>query len=69
MVNESDASLMFGENLSVVNSTFMNASKIQHSYHILNYHLIKEAQAKNIIKFVQMNGNVNTDNTEIYLLI
>ena len=36
MVNGSDSSFMFGDNLLVVNSTLMTASKLQHSYNILN---------------------------------
>ena len=66
MVNGSDSSFMFGDNLSVVNSTLMTASKLQHRYNILNYNFTKEAQAKVIIKFVHMSGNDNTAITAIY---
>ena len=38
----------------------MPASKLQHRSHILNYHCTREALAKGIIKFVNMNGNDNT---------
>ena len=59
MVNESDASFMFGDFFLVVNSTVITAVKIQHRYHIINYHCTRESQAKDIIKFVHMNGNDN----------
>ena len=59
MVNGSDASFMFGNNVLVVNSTMMPAVKLQRLSHILNYHRTREAQAKGIVKFVHMNGNEN----------
>ena len=66
MVNGTDASFVFGDNLLVVNSTVMTASKLQHRYNILNYQFTKESQVKGIIKFVIMRGNDNTVITEIY---
>ena len=60
MVNVSDASFVFGDNFSVFNSTVMPTGKIQRRSHILNYHCTREAQAKDIIKFVHMCGNENT---------
>ena len=50
---------MFGDIVLVVNSNVIPDSKIQRQCHILNYHCNREAQAKEIIKFVHMNGNEN----------
>ena len=63
MVNVSDASFMFGDNVLVVNSDFMPSGKLQRRSHILSYHCTMEAQAKIIINFLHMNGNEST--TEI----
>ena len=59
MVNGSDASFMFGDNFLVVNYIGMPSGKLQRRYHILDCHGTREAQAKGIIKFLQMNGNEN----------
>ena len=59
MDNGSDASFMFDDKFSVVNSTVMPARKIQRWSHIFNHHRTRESQAKGIIKFVNMNGNDN----------
>ena len=37
----------------------MPAGKLQHRYHILNYHRTREYWTKGIIKFVHINGNNN----------
>ena len=59
MVNGTYASFMFGYNFSVVNSTTMPDGKLQRRSRILNYHRTMEAKAKEMIKFVHMNGNEN----------
>ena len=41
MVNGSDASFMFGDNVLVVNSTVMPAGKLQLWSHILHYHFTR----------------------------
>ena len=59
MVNGSDASFMFGDNFFVVNLNVMPAGKLQCRFHILKYHRTREAQAKGVIKFLNINGNEN----------
>ena len=44
MVNGTDASFMFGDNFSVVNSTVMPAGKLQCNSHIFNCHRTRQAQ-------------------------
>ena len=39
----------------------MPAKKLQHCFHIFNYHRTLEAQAKIIIKFMHINGSDNPD--------
>ena len=62
VVNGSDASWMFGDNLSVVNSTVMPNGKLQKRSHLLNYHICREAQASGIINFAHIDGKDNPDN-------
>jgi hypothetical protein len=50
---------MFGDNLSVVNSSTIPSGKLQKRNHILNYHRCREAQASKIVNFVHMNGTDN----------
>ena len=52
-------SWMFGDNLSVVNSSTMPNGKLQRRNNILNYHRVREAQAAGIVNFVHMNGKDN----------
>ncbi len=52
-------SWMFGDNLSVVNSSTMPGGKLLKRHNILNYHRVREAQAVGIINFVHMNGKDN----------
>ena len=59
VVNGSDASWMFGDNLSVVNSTVMPNGKLQKRSHLLNYHICREAQASGIINFAHIDGKDN----------
>ena len=59
MVNGTDASFIFCDNLSVVNLTVMSSGKLQLRSHVINYHRTREAQAKGMIKFLHMNGNDN----------
>ena len=59
MVNGSNDSFMFGDNVMVINSTVVPASKIQHQSQILNDHRTREDQANGIIEFVHINGNDN----------
>ncbi len=50
---------MFGDNLSVVNSSTIPSGKLQKRNHILNYHRVREAQASKIVNFVHMDGKDN----------
>ena len=50
---------MFGDNLSVVNSSTIPSGKLQKRNNILNYHRVCEAQASGIISFVHMAGKDN----------
>ena len=59
VVNGSDASWLFGDNLSVVNSTVMPSGKLQKRSHLLNYHMCREAQAAGIINFAHIDGKDN----------
>ena len=59
VVNGSNASYMFGDNLSVVNSSVLPAGKLQKRAHILNFHRVREAQASGIVKFVHIDGKEN----------
>ena len=59
MVNVSDASFMFGDNVFVVNLTVVTAGKLQLQYQIINDHRTREDQAKSIIKFMHINVNDN----------
>ena len=59
VVNGSDASWMFGDNLSVVNSTVMPNGKLQKRSHLLNYHICRAAQASGIINFAHIDGKDN----------
>ena len=52
-------SWMFGDNLSVVNSSTIPSGKLQKRQNILNYHRVREAQAAGIINFVHMDGKDN----------
>jgi hypothetical protein len=52
-------SWMFGDNLSVVNSSTIPSGKLQKRNHILNYHRVREAQAAKVINFVHMDGKDN----------
>ena len=52
-------SWMFGDNLSVVNSSTIPGGKLLKRHNILNYHRVLEAQAAGIINFVHMNGKDN----------
>ena len=55
-MNGSDASWLFGDNLSVVNSTVMPSGKLQKRSHLLNYHMCREAQAAGTINFAHIDG-------------
>ena len=37
----------------------MPTGKLQRQYHILNYHCTRESQAKEMTKFMKINGNDN----------
>ena len=50
---------MFGDNLSVVNSSVLPSGKLQKRAHILNYHRVREAQAAGIVRFVHIDGKEN----------
>ena len=50
---------MFGDNLSVVNSSALPSGKLQKRAHILNYHRAREAQAAGIVRFVHIDGKEN----------
>ena len=50
---------MFGDNLSVVNSSVLPSGKLQKRAHILNYHRVREAQAAGIVQFVHIDGKEN----------
>ena len=50
---------MFGDNLSVVNSSTIPSGKLQKRNNILNYHRVREAQAAGIINFVHIDGKEN----------
>ena len=52
-------SYMFGDNLSVVNSSVLPSGKLQKRAHILNYHRLREAQAAGIVRFVHIDGKEN----------
>ena len=58
-VGDSSASYMFGDNLSVVNSSILPSGKLQKRAHILNYHRVREAQAAGIVRFVHIDGKEN----------
>ena len=58
-VGGSNASYMFGDNLSVVNSSVLPSGKLQKRAHILNYHRVREAQAAGIVRFVHIDGKEN----------
>ena len=59
IVNGNDASFMFGDNMSVVNSSVLPSGKLQKRAHLLNYHRVREAQAVGTVKFVHMDGKEN----------
>ena len=61
MVNGSDASFMFGDNVLVVNLNIMPAGKLQRQSHILKYNRTQEDQDRGIINFLNMNSNENLD--------
>ncbi len=50
---------MFGDNLSVVNSSTLPSGKLQKRQNILNYHRVREAQAAGIVNFVHIDGKQN----------
>jgi hypothetical protein len=52
-------SWMFGDNLSVVNSSTIPSGKLQKRQNILNYHRVREAQACDMICFVFIDGKDN----------
>ena len=53
----SSASCMFGDNLlSVVNSSVLPSGKLQKRAHVLNCHLVREAQAAGIVRFVHIDA-------------
>ena len=56
---ENEASWLFGDNLSVVNSSTLPGGKLLKRNHILNYHRVREAQACGICNFVHMDGDKN----------
>ena len=56
--NGSNASWLFGDNLSVVNSSVLPNGKLQKRSHLLNYHLCREAQASGVINFAHIDGAV-----------
>ena len=58
-VRGSNASYMFGDNLSVVNSSVLPSGKLQKRAHILNYHRVREAQTAGIVRFVHIDGKEN----------
>ena len=52
-------SWMFGDNLSVVNSSTLPSGKLQKRHNILNFHRVREAQAAGIVNFVHIDGKQN----------
>ena len=58
-VGGSSASYVFGDNLSVVNSSILPSGKLQKRAHILNYHRVREAQAAGVVRFVHVDGKEN----------
>ena len=52
-------SWIFGDNLSVVNSSTLPRVKLQKRSHLFNYHRLREAQACVILNFVHMDGKEN----------
>ena len=52
-------SWLFGDNLSVVNSSTMPSGKLLKRQNILNYHRVREAQAAGFINFVHIDGKNN----------
>ena len=57
--NKAEGSWLFGDNLSVVNSSTYPGGKLLKRNHILNYHRVREAQACGICNFIHMDGNKN----------
>ena len=58
-VGDSNASYMFGDNLSVVNSSVLPSGKLQKRVHILNHHRVREAQAAGVVRFIHVDGKEN----------
>ena len=56
---DDEASWMFGDNLSVVNSSTLPGGKLIKRNHILNYHRVREAQACGVCNFIHMEGIKN----------
>jgi hypothetical protein len=52
-------SWLFGDNLSVVNSSTMPSGNLQKRQNILNYHRVRDAQAAGIVNFVHIDGKQN----------
>jgi len=52
-------SWMFGDNLSVVNSSTMPSGKLTKRHNILSYHRVREAQAAGFVNFVHIDGKQN----------
>jgi len=50
---------MFGDNLSVVNSSTIPSGKLQKRQNILNFHRVREAQAAGFLNFVHIDGKEN----------
>ena len=56
---DDEPSWMFGDNLSVVNSSTLPSGKLLKRNHILNYHRVRQAQACGICNFIHMDGDKN----------
>ena len=56
---DNEPSWLFGDNLSVVNSSTLPGGKLMKRNHILNYHRVREAQASGISNFIHMDGKDN----------
>ena len=50
---------LFGDNLSVVNSSTIPSGQLKKRHNILSYHRVREAQAAKIVNFVHIDGKYN----------
>src|SRR5215207_232916 len=55
----SGPSIMFGDNLAVVNSASIPDDTLKKRHNALSYHRVQEAIAANVIKFYHIDGTEN----------